>query len=376
MLLIIQRELEGSDASLGFALSLAYFTKRHAVPLKISPRTNLFILRLEDPELIVHTDPESLAVPGMEIREALGDRREVPSGLYAYRWRGQDKIAYVVGRDGLLFGISLFRTDLLAELYRAYRFLIAVSTASALAFVAMALFIARSISRPVLGLAEAAGKIAARNYSVRVKLEGGDEMELLGRAFNQMADDIQAFTGNLERLVAERTEALEQKIRQVEELSATDPLTGIFNRKRLNEELAIEIERVKRYAGFMALIMFDIDHFKEINDAHGHAVGDSVLVELVSVVKGLIRRADVFSRWGGEEFLILLPETDLEGAQKMAEKLRVSIETNKFTGVPIVTCSFGVAAFTEIDDEDTLLKRADDALYDAKNSGRNRVAVG
>ncbi len=376
VLLIIQHKLEGYDANLGFALSMTYFTQRHVVPMKISARTNLFIMRLEDANLIVHTDPVMLATPNLEIREAFGDRWDISSGLYGYRWGENDKVAYVVVKDGFLFGISLFRTDLLAELYRAYRFLIVVSAASALGFVAMALFIARSISKPVLSLAEAAGKIASRNYAVRVKLESRDEMELLGKAFNQMADDIQAFTGNLEHLVAERTEALEQKIKQVEELSVTDPLTGIFNRKRFNEELSVEIERVKRYSGFLALIMFDIDHFKEINDAYGHAVGDAVLVELTSLVGSLIRKADVFSRWGGEEFLILLPETDLDGAEKMAEKLRASVETRKFPGVARVTCSFGVATFTEIDDEDTLFKRADDALYEAKKTGRNRVAVG
>ncbi len=376
VLLIIQRKLEGVDATLGFALSMTYFTQTHVTPMKISPRTSLFIVRLEDASLIVHTDPVMRVIPNMELREAFAGKRDIVSGLYGYRWGRNDKVAYVVVKDGFLFGISLFRTDLLEELYRAYRFLIGVSAASAMCFVAMALFIARSISRPVLSLAEAAGRIASRDYAVRVKLESRDEMELLGKAFNQMADDIQAFTGNLERLVAERTEALEQKMKQVEELSVTDPLTGIFNRKRFNEELTVEIERVKRYSGFLALIMFDIDHFKEINDAFGHAAGDAVLVDLTTLVGSLIRKADVFSRWGGEEFLILLPETDLDGAEKMAEKLRASIETRKFPGVPSVTCSFGVVSLTEIDDADTLFKRVDDALYEAKESGRNRVAVG
>jgi diguanylate cyclase (GGDEF)-like protein len=121
--------------------------------------------------------------------------------------------------------------------------------------------------------------------------------------------------------------------------------------------------------------MFDIDHFKEINDGYGHAVGDEVLVELSGLVRRNIRSADLFARWGGEEFMVLLPHTDLGGAASMAEKLRESVETHSFPGVARVTCSFGVAGFTEIDDATVILKRVDDALYEAKETGRNRVVV-
>jgi len=156
-------------------------------------------------------------------------------------------------------------------------------------------------------------------------------------------------------------------------LSITDPLTGIYNRRYFQEKLEEEIERVRRGGGVFSVVMFDIDHFKTINDQFGHQVGDTVLKTLVKIVKDRIRRIDILARWGGEEFVLLLPNTTLENAKGLAEELRRKIETLWIPRVGKFTVSFGVTEYRPQDDPDTLVFRADAALYEAKREGRNRV---
>ena len=163
-----------------------------------------------------------------------------------------------------------------------------------------------------------------------------------------------------------------------EELKASatlDKLTGIYNRRKLESLLESELERAARYGSQLSLIMIDVDFFKKINDTYGHLAGDDVLRALSVVVKDNIRKADFFGRWGGEEFLILAPETAGEETSELAEKIRRLIETHPFENVGGVTISCGITQFQENDGLDTFIKRADDALYRAKNQGRNRVVV-
>ena len=163
---------------------------------------------------------------------------------------------------------------------------------------------------------------------------------------------------------------------QLEFLSETDTLTGISNRLVFNRTLVQEIQRAHRYHSELALLMFDIDHFKNINDTYGHEVGDQVLVTLCEVIGELLRETDVFCRIGGEEFTVVMPETNLEQATQTAERLRKAIETLPSQTLPTsLTVSFGVVSMTRWDNDKTILKRADDALYQAKKNGRNRVEV-
>ncbi len=154
--------------------------------------------------------------------------------------------------------------------------------------------------------------------------------------------------------------------------ATTDPLTGLHNRLRFNQALGAEIVRAARYKTPFSVILFDVDHFKEVNDTHGHQAGDRVLVQLAGIVSGCIRNADVLARWGGEEFLVLLPETDRAMALQTAEKLRASVASAVFD-VGAITCSFGVAQHIEGDTAETLVARADHGLYRAKRNGRNRI---
>jgi diguanylate cyclase (GGDEF)-like protein len=171
---------------------------------------------------------------------------------------------------------------------------------------------------------------------------------------------------------------LELQNKNLEELlyqATHDTLTNIFNRQQLNTELRKETIRHKRYNHNLCIIMFDIDHFKLVNDTHGHDVGDEVLINLSTLAQNHIRDIDTLARWGGEEFLILLPETKLEDAHNIAEKLRVAIENIKLikNKDDIITVSFGITQFQDDDDTTSFLKRVDDALYKAKDLGRNKV---
>ncbi|QOY51314.1 sensor domain-containing diguanylate cyclase [Candidatus Sulfurimonas baltica] len=161
----------------------------------------------------------------------------------------------------------------------------------------------------------------------------------------------------------------------LEKLASTDQLTGIYNRHKFEELFKLELERVARYKNPLSIILFDIDFFKKINDTHGHDVGDTVLKSIVSVVIENIRNIDIFVRWGGEEFLILCPETDSENAVILAQKLRIKIESTTFGVAGNVTSSFGVTSYREDDTENSFIKRADDCLYKAKHEGRNRVVA-
>jgi len=181
-------------------------------------------------------------------------------------------------------------------------------------------------------------------------------------------------------VIAKREEAFlteEQEREQFYRRAVLDMLTGLYNRYYMSTEGVKEVQKAMRYGYPLSGIMMDIDHFKTINDTHGHPAGDTVLEEIGHLIRKIVRDVDLPLRYGGEEFLLILPHTNLIGAVKLAERLRnqVSFHTFRPSGVPIpVTISCGVA---EMENEDTLsnlVKRADVQLFQAKKGGRNRVS--
>ena len=168
---------------------------------------------------------------------------------------------------------------------------------------------------------------------------------------------------------------LEKQRKELEKASLTDPLTEIGNRRYFNIKLDNEIIRSKRYSAPLSVIMLDIDHFKKVNDTYGHDVGDMVLKEVVNVVKNDLRQADIFCRVGGEEFIIILPETLVSHSYQISEKIRKLVESHLKESIPKVTISLGVAQLLDEDNKDSLLIRVDKALYEAKESGRNRSCI-
>lgn len=164
---------------------------------------------------------------------------------------------------------------------------------------------------------------------------------------------------------------------QLAYLSQTDELTGIGNRLSFNKSLSQEMARANRYKVPLCLVMFDIDYFKSINDTLGHDVGDQVLIELCQVIKQNLRETDIFCRYGGEEFIVMLLETDMGVAQDITERLLHQVAEHAFTAIPgqVITCSFGLTCYNEKDTETSLLKRVDEALYSSKHDGRNRMTI-
>ncbi len=160
---------------------------------------------------------------------------------------------------------------------------------------------------------------------------------------------------------------------KLEELSTIDQLTKVFNRRKFDDLISAEIDRANRYKHRFAVIMFDIDHFKKVNDTYGHHVGDSVLIEMSSIIKNNLRKTDSIIRWGGEEFIVLASETTLPNAAVLGEKLRKLVSTHNFPEVGQVTSSFGISEYIYSETADTMMKRVDSALYAAKDNGRNRV---
>lgn len=241
----------------------------------------------------------------------------------------------------------------------------------------------RALGRPLRQLSEFVDALHIGNLGEKVlvlKAGGRHELHLLADTLNEMVQKLrrsveengalvsklEAMNRTLEAQVAERTAELLR-------MSMTDALTDLANRRKLDQVLGDEIERLQRYGGPLSLIMLDIDRFKEVNDSHGHQVGDSVLVALASLLRAGVRSTDTVGRWGGEEFMIVCPHTDLAGACALAESLRAQVARTVFSVAGARTCSFGVAQVAAGESATSAATRADAALYRAKDGGRNRV---
>ncbi len=251
----------------------------------------------------------------------------------------------------------------------------------------------RFLVRRVDAIVVALKAIAAGDYARPLVVAGDDELATIGQAVQAMRETIRErecelaeARASLERRVAERTQELAKEIevrkryeRHLRDIATHDPLTGLANRRAFDERTAEEIGRANRYGRPLALVMVDVDHFKRINDTYGHPVGDEVL-QTISAVLGSHRRAnDLAARVGGEEFALLLPETEAEEARVVAERLRAAVEQQHIltrAGVVQVTISAGVSAWTgDIRTSSAFLASVDAALYQAKNGGRNQVCI-
>jgi diguanylate cyclase (GGDEF)-like protein len=246
--------------------------------------------------------------------------------------------------------------------------------------------IRRTLGKPLQQMSDFVGQLNIDNIGDRefvLRDHGKHELHQLTDKLNQMAGslrksvaenatlygELKELNRTLESQVAERTSELQR-------VASTDMLTGLYNRRKLDEVLNYEIERVHRYGGELSIALLDIDHFKHINDTYGHPAGDRVLAAIASILRTGARNIDSVGRWGGEEFLVICPQTDLDGAAALAEQLRLRVAGAEFPEVGHKTCSLGVATLARDESVATLLARADAALYRAKQAGRNRVEQG
>jgi len=173
----------------------------------------------------------------------------------------------------------------------------------------------------------------------------------------------------------EANQKLEKQAQEAEVLATTDALTSIANRYSFEQCLHHEIARATRFNEPLSLISMDIDHFKEINDQQGHVIGDMTLIKLANLINIHVREIDVFARWGGDEFMILLPNTPLDEAENVAEKFRVLIKNEHITPDLDITASFGIAKLNTNEKPEQLVIRTDKALYRAKSEGRDKICT-
>jgi len=198
------------------------------------------------------------------------------------------------------------------------------------------------------------------------------QKELLRIIYNKWIDFIKEEGNKISKI----NEELLSKTSKLEEKASFDFLTKLYNRRKFHSFLEYEISKANRYKEqHFSLLLLDIDYFKNVNDSYGHLVGDYVLQEMSKILTVCSRDTDIVARWGGEEFVLMLPQTNIEQAFFVAEKLRATIEKHKFDDVKHITCSIGVSQFYKNEDKDTLFKRVDAALYKAKANGRNKVEL-
>ncbi|NLO18115.1 MAG: diguanylate cyclase, partial [Arcobacter butzleri] len=274
--------------------------------------------------------------------------------------------------------IALFADyDKTIEPYNQQTFnLLAIFLLTSLLMIPIILYFSGVIVRPIKELAKDSINIQNRDYdSIKEVKSNIKEVSLLSESFINMSKSISDYQNFLEEKVKERTQELSLKNKELYRLSITDKLTNIYNREKLDSVLKDEMNKALRYNSVFSVILIDIDFFKKVNDTYGHQVGDDVLKETASLLLNNIRNTDVVGRWGGEEFLVICPNTDIKGAQNLAWKLNNIINKYSFTTYPPqLTISAGVASYIDgIGKFDEIISNADKALYQAKDEGRNKV---
>jgi len=237
-------------------------------------------------------------------------------------------------------------------------------------FILLSIYLSRSVIRPILDLHRGAQTVGQGNLDYRLTIKTKDEIENLAGEFNQMVESISSMKKDLDK-----------KIELTQQLAITDSLTGLYNRRFFMEKLSEEVKRNERFNHPISIILVDVDDFKVYNDTHGHLTGDDLLRSLAVILKKHVRSVDFVCRIGGEEFMVILPETNHTAALKIAEGLRQAVEQYPFAHEEMqpsgkLTISLGVA--TSVKGEKDLLKlikSADDALYHAKRTGKNKIGM-
>lgn len=226
------------------------------------------------------------------------------------------------------------------------------------------LYFSRVISKPIYSLVRQSKKIEKQDFNISKIDTSIHEILLLSSAFSNMSKSIYDYQTSLE-----------EKNEELERLSITDKLTGLYNRAKLDSVLNKEFEKATRYNDIFSVIIMDIDFFKSVNDNFGHQIGDDVLKESAKILSSCIRTSDTLGRWGGEEFLIICPNSKQEDAIKLANRINIAIKQHTFSTYPKkVTMSLGVASYCSIFKKaEDIVASADIALYKAKQAGRDRV---
>ncbi len=256
---------------------------------------------------------------------------------------------------------------------------IGVGLLSLVAAIPFGFLLVRRIVGPLEGLAEAMNGFSEGRLDIRSHVHRRDEIGRLAGAFNQMADQHQQTHMRMARLNAELEERVAYRTQQLRELASRDPLTGLYNRRHFGEVLNRSFAEALRYRSDLSCMMIDLDDFKKANDIFGHQRGDELLQLATGTIVGQLRTADVAARYGGDEFILLLPQTDTERANILGERIvaRFNAELAERFPEATVRMSVGIASLHSVDaaDAETLIRLADRALYDAKARGKNRIVT-
>ena len=353
--------------------------------------SDLFVLDADSGEAVVRSTERPGAGPDTAPDPALADelrrsmQRNQRSGFAGYHGElpGRQLAAYAQIADTSWFVVGTIpRSKLTIEAQSARDKSILVGLFGFVISIALAVVFARSISAPLERLVHSMRETEGGNYADRVTPEGSDELTLLARQFNEMASKVDRNNLQLEELVLERTRDLAEANRKLAALSLTDGLTGIANRRRFDEALALEVQRAARAGAPLALLMFDVDFFKSYNDCYGHLEGDACLRRIAALAQSHARRAsDLAARWGGEEFVMVAADTDADSAAALAESIRAAVEalqlTHERSPLGVVTVSIGVVSIVpgESHGSADIVRMADQAMYRAKEQGRNQVVL-
>ncbi|MCH8967061.1 MAG: diguanylate cyclase [Planctomycetes bacterium] len=237
----------------------------------------------------------------------------------------------------------------------------------------------RRIVSPLEGLAGTMQTFSRGDFNVRSRFSRRDEIGELAIAFNRMADQQQQTHERIVQMNTELEERVAERTRQLRELAARDPLTRLYNRRHFSEALDQSFSGARRYDNDLAFIMIDLDDFKAVNDEHGHQIGDHVLKLVADTIARQLRTPDVAARYGGDEFVMFLPQTDADSARSLAARIVERFARDLAAELPAVrvTLSAGIASLQAVQaaDVDSLIRCADRAMYEAKEAGKNRIVI-
>jgi diguanylate cyclase (GGDEF)-like protein len=270
-------------------------------------------------------------------------------------------------------------SDMYAKLHNLIAQLGKIALGAIAVVVPISLLVTRRFVIPLNKLAQTAQAISQGAMDARAPVDSRDEIGQLANSFNTMADRVAHSQIELLQLNAELEERVQQRTHDLKRLATQDPLTGLYNRRHFTEVMSREFAAAERYDSDLTCLMFDLDHFKQINDNHGHGVGDEVLMILADTISDSLRVSDMAARFGGDEFIVLLPQTSVKAASKLAERIIVNFEKKMKINYPDLpsTMSIGAASLrtTRARSYEALIHAADTTMYNAKQAGRNQVAI-
>lgn len=318
---------------------------------------------------VVVTDPHLLEDPATTMAAI-----EVVAPVYASAAQ-----AARGGAHGIL-GYVLLGTDASVTQARFNRIangLLALDFLIVLLVIPGTFLLTRHIVSPLNQLSRAARALANGVTDARAPVRSRNEIGQLAQAFNQMANRITRSQMELLQLAAELEQRVEERTRELEDLASKDPLTGLYNRRHFSEVMAREFAAAERYGSDLTCLMFDLDHFKQINDQLGHGTGDEVLLALAHAITSELRGSDIAARFGGDEFILLLPQTSALAARSLADRVSRSFAEQAAARFPTAPAglSIGIASLntTRTRNAEALVNEADRALYIAKETGRGRI---